>query len=151
VATTSATRPAASSGGERPASRDPRIGRERPTGGFELWWWLFMRISGLLLLVLAVGHTLIMHLPGGGVSRIDFGFVAARWDNPFWQTWDWMLLTLALVHGVNGLRSITLDYVRRAGLRFAITMTFFVIGFSAFVLGTVVVFTFDPSKWPGHF
>jgi hypothetical protein len=24
-----------------------------------------------------------------------------------------------------------------------------VIGFSLFVLGTVVVFTFDPSQWPG--
>lgn len=150
MATTSATRPAAP-GPNVPSAGDRRVGRERPTGGFELWTWLFMRISGLMLLVLAVGHTLIMHLPGGGVSRIDFGFVAARWDNPFWRTWDWMLLTLALVHGVNGLRSITLDYVRRPGLRFAITMTFFVIGFSAFVLGTVVVFTFDPAKWPGQF
>jgi hypothetical protein len=24
-----------------------------------------------------------------------------------------------------------------------------VIGFALFVLGTVVVFTFDPSQWPG--
>jgi succinate dehydrogenase / fumarate reductase, membrane anchor subunit len=150
MATTSATRPAAPSGPEVP-SPGRRMGRDRPGGGLELWTWLFMRISGLLLLVLAVGHTLIMHLPGGGVSRINFGFVAARWDSPLWRTWDWMLLTLALLHGVNGLRSITLDYVRRPGLRFAITMTFFVIGFSAFVLGTVIVFTFDPSKWPGQF
>jgi hypothetical protein len=28
-------------------------------------------------------------------------------------------------------------------------MAFFVIGFVLFVLGTVVVFTFDPSQWPG--
>ena len=36
-----------------------------------------------------------------------------------------------------------------AGVRFAVDMAFFVIGFGLFVLGTVVVFTFDPSQWPG--
>jgi len=28
-------------------------------------------------------------------------------------------------------------------------MVFFVTGFGLFVLGTVVVFTFDASQWPG--
>ena len=76
-----------------------------------------MRISGLLLLVLALGHLVVMHLPGTGAERINFGFVAVRWQNPFWRTWDWMLLMLALVHGINGLRNITLDYVTKPGLR----------------------------------
>ena len=84
-------------------------------GGGEFWWWLFMRVSGLLLLVLALGHLVIMHLFETGAERIDFGFVATRWESPFWRTWDWMLLMLALVHGVNGLRNITLDYVKRSG------------------------------------
>ena len=34
-------------------------GRERPTGGFELYAWLFMRVSGVLLLFLALGHLAI--------------------------------------------------------------------------------------------
>ena len=106
-----------------------------------------MRISGLLLLVLAVGHTLIMHLPAGGVDRINFGFVAVRWESPFWRTWDWMLLMLALVHGIIGLRNITLDYVPRAGWRFALNMTYYVLGFTLMVLGTVIVVTFDPTNW----
>lgn len=126
---------------------DPRMGRDRPIGGFELWSWLFMRISGIALLVLAVGHVLIMHLPAGGVSRINFGFVATRWQSPFWRTWDWALLVLALIHGINGLRVITLDYVRPAGARLAINMFFYGIGFMLFMLGTVIVFTFDPAKW----
>ena len=125
------------------------MGRERPFGGFELWTWLFMRISGLVLLVLAVGHVLIMHVVGNGVGRVNFAFVAVRWQSPFWRTWDWAMLVLALVHGINGLRNITLDYVRPVGWRFAINMFFYVLGFGLFVLGTVVVFTFDPSKWPG--
>jgi succinate dehydrogenase / fumarate reductase membrane anchor subunit len=127
----------------------PRISRERPAGGFELWAWLFMRISGVVLLFLAVGHVLIMHVVDEGIERVDFGFVAARWASPFWRTWDWAMLTLALIHGINGLRVIVQDYVRRTGVRFAVNMSFLVLGFILFVLGTVVVFTFDPSRWPG--
>lgn len=108
-----------------------------------------MRISGLVLLFLAVGHVLIMHVQGDGVGRVNFAFVAARWQSPVWRTWDWALLVLALIHGINGLRVIVLDYVRRAPVRFAINMFFYVTGFILFVLGTVIVFTFDPSKWPG--
>ena len=132
----------------RPGGSRGARGRERPVGGFELWSWLFMRISGLLLLILAVGHVLIMHVIDEGVDRVNFGFVAARWQSPFWRTWDWALLVLALVHGINGLRVITLDYVRPAGVRFAINIFFYTLGFMLFVLGTVIVFTFDPSKWP---
>lgn len=132
-------------GGRRPIG----AGRERPVGGFELWSWLFMRISGLVLVLLAVGHVLIMHVVDEGVERVNFSFVAVRWDSPFWRTWDWMLLALALVHGVNGLRVIILDHVKPAGARFAISMVCYVLAFAIFVLGTVTVFTFDPSKWPG--
>jgi len=132
-----------------PSERPLGAGRERPVGGFELWTWIFMRISGLVLLVLAVGHVLVMHVVGGGVGRVNFGFVAARWSSPFWRTWDWAMLVLALVHGINGLRVIVLDYVRPVAARFAINMFFYVVGFVLFVLGTVIVFTFDPSKWPG--
>jgi succinate dehydrogenase / fumarate reductase membrane anchor subunit len=142
---------------ERPTTRAPAPGggflgargRERPAGGFELWSWLFMRISGLVLLFLAVGHILIMHVLDEGVNRVDFGFVATRWGSPFWRTWDWALLTLALIHGINGLRVIVQDYVKWPGARFAVNMLFYVLGFGLFVLGTVIVLTFDPSRWPG--
>jgi succinate dehydrogenase / fumarate reductase membrane anchor subunit len=126
-----------------------RARRDRPAGGFELWSWLFMRISGVALLLLAVGHVLIMHVIDEGVSRVDFGFVSARWESPFWRTWDWALLVLALVHGINGLRVMVQDYVRWPGARFALNVLFALTGFGLFVLGTVVVFTFDPGDWPG--
>jgi succinate dehydrogenase / fumarate reductase membrane anchor subunit len=140
---------------ERATPSEPRRGalgyrgRERPAGGFELWSWLFMRVSGIVLLLLAVGHVLIMHVLDEGVDRVDFEFVAARWGSPFWRAWDWALLVLALIHGINGLRIIVQDYVRWPSIRLAVNMLFYVIGFVLFVLGTVVVFTFDPSQWPG--
>ncbi len=132
-----------------PEAPAPLVSRQRPAGGLELWAWLFMRISGLVLLFLAVGHVVIMHVLDEGIDRVDFGFVATRWGSPFWRTWDWALLTLALIHGINGLRVIVQDYVRRTAVRFWVNMAFFTLGFILFVLGTVIVFTFDPSRWPG--
>ena len=117
-------------------------------GGYELWSWLFMRISGVVLLFLAVGHVVIMHVLGGGVGRVDFKFVQLRWQSPFWRTWDWLMLSLALFHGVNGLRTVILDYVRSRGARFTLTWFFNVVGLVLFALGSVVVFTFNPANFP---
>src|SRR5919108_2659049 len=124
-------------------------GRGRPTQGFELWTWLFMRISGIVLLVLAVGHVLIMHVLDEGVDRVDFAFIQLRWANPLWKVWDWAMLVLALLHGVNGLRMIALDYVRRPGVRLAVTSFFTVLGGALMILGTISVVALDPAKRPG--
>jgi succinate dehydrogenase / fumarate reductase membrane anchor subunit len=107
-----------------------------------------MRVSGIILLFLVVGHVLIMHVFGKGVDRVNFQFVAVRWQHPFWRTWDWLILSLAIVHGINGLRVIILDYVRRPGVRIAVSWFFYITGIVLFGLGSIVVFTFDPSKWP---
>ena len=131
-----------------PESKPVGAGRNRPIRGFELWAWLFMRLSGLVLLFLAVGHVLIMHVFEEGVDRVDFAFIQLRWGSLFWKTWDWLMLVLALLHGVNGLRMIVLDYVRPGGARRAINGFFVVLGAALMVLGTIIVVTFDPSKWP---
>ncbi|MEX1046770.1 MAG: succinate dehydrogenase hydrophobic membrane anchor subunit [Actinomycetota bacterium] len=125
-----------------------KAGRTRPGSGFELWSWLFMRLSGLVLLFLAVGHVLIMHVFDAGIDRVNFAFVQLRWANPFWKTWDWLMLTLALIHGVNGLRVITNDYVKHPKRRMAVNWFFAVVGIASLALGTVIVVTFDPAKWP---
>lgn len=125
---------------------------ERPGSGLELWSWLFMRLSGILLLFLAVGHVLIMHVMDTGVARVDFDFVVSRWTGSgavFWRTWDWLMLSLALLHGVNGVRVIAQDYVRRLGPRLAWNWAFGIVGFSLFALGTFIVFTFDPAQLAG--
>ncbi|MBW3590906.1 MAG: succinate dehydrogenase, partial [Actinobacteria bacterium] len=85
--------------------------------GFEVWSWFFMRISGIVLLFLVLGHMAIMHVFGGGVERINFEFVAQRWDGLFWRTYDFPLLALALLHGVNGARIVIEDYIRWDGWR----------------------------------
>jgi len=107
-----------------------------------------MRISGIVLLFLAVGHVLIMHVFDGGVDRVDFAFIQLRWSSVFWKSWDWLMLVLALLHGVNGLRVIVLDYVRSARARLSINSFFTILGAALMVLGTIIVVTFDPTRWP---
>jgi succinate dehydrogenase / fumarate reductase, membrane anchor subunit len=144
MATTAEARTDSPAPGPKPVG----AGRDRPIRGFELWTWLFMRISGIVLLFLTVGHVLIMHVFDEGVDRVNFAFIQLRWASPFWKTWDWLMLVLALLHGVNGLRVIVLDYVRPAGVRLAINSFFTILGAALMLLGTIVVVTFDPSDWP---
>lgn len=51
-------------------------------GNFEMAAWLFMRLSGVVLVVLVIGHLLIQLVLDGGVSKIGFAFVAGRWASP---------------------------------------------------------------------
>jgi succinate dehydrogenase / fumarate reductase membrane anchor subunit len=127
--------------------RGPAEPSPRPRTRLELWAWLFMRLSGIFLLFLAVGHVLIMHVFETGVERVNFNFVVERWSSPFWRTWDWMMLSLALLHGIVGMRIIILDYVKRPGARLAWNWTFGIVGFTLFVLGSVIVFTFNPAQF----
>ncbi|WP_019807740.1 succinate dehydrogenase hydrophobic membrane anchor subunit [Saccharomonospora halophila] len=124
--------------------RSPRRPAARRSN-FELYSWLFMRISGLLLVVLVLGHLFIMNILDGGVHRINFAFVAGRWASPFWQFWDLSMLWLAQLHGGNGLRTIIEDYARRDATRFWLKMLLYTSMAVILVLGTLVIFTFDPN------
>ena len=127
----------------------PRTRRQRPSQrsktNFEMWAWVFMRVSGLVLFVLVLGHLLIMLILDGGVQRVNFGFVAGRWASPFWQTWDLAQLWLAQLHGTNGLRVIINDYAERDGTRFWLKALLYTSSTLVLMLGTLVIFTFDPS------
>ncbi len=128
------------------APRTPRtVTRRRARSNFELYSWIFMRVSGVLLVVLVLGHLFIMNILDGGVQRINFGFVAGRWASPFWQVWDLLMLWLAMIHGTNGLRTIVNDYTKRDASRFWLKMLLYAASAIVIALGTLVIFTFDPS------
>jgi len=119
--------------------------RNRSRNNTELYAWLFMRVSGVLLVILVLGHLFIMNILDGGVQRINFAFVAGRWSNPFWQVWDLSMLWLAQLHGTNGLRTIINDYTRRDQSRFWLKMALYTASGLVIALGTLVIFTFDPN------
>ena len=131
-----------------PQLAPPRSTSSRRRSNFELNSWLFMRGSGLLLVVLVFGHLFVNLMTGEGISQLDFAFVAGKWANPFWQIWDLAMLWLAMLHGGNGLRWIINDYATRANTRFALLTLLYFATAVVIVLGTLVVFTFDPCIDP---
>ena len=130
---------------EAPRTRQRRRSASRSKTNFEMYAWIFLRMSGLLLFVLVIGHLTIMLVLDGGVQKINFGFVAGRWASPFWRTWDLAQLWLAELHGTNGLRTIINDYAERDGTRFWLKMLLYTSSFLVLTLGTLVIFTFDPT------
>jgi succinate dehydrogenase / fumarate reductase, membrane anchor subunit len=119
--------------------------RSRATrSNFELYSWLFMRGSGVLLVALVFGHLFVNLVTGEGIKQVDFAFIAGKWANPFWQTWDLLMLWLAEIHGVNGVRTIINDYAEKDSTRIVLKTLLLVSAAVVLVLGTLVIFTFDP-------
>nr|WP_290666537.1 hypothetical protein [Ardenticatena sp.] len=114
--------------------------RMERSSNFELFAWLFMRVSGIILLVIALGHLFYMHFVVG-VTNIDFALIAERWENPFWRIYDTFLLFFAFTHGTNGMRYIIDDYFR-GGVRVTLKLLLYLLYFALMVMGTYVIVTF---------
>lgn len=137
--------PAPSTAPDIKAPRSQRAFGSSGRSNLELYSWLFMRISGVFLIFLVLGHLLIMNVLDGGVQRINFAFVAGRWSSPFWQVWDLLMLWLAQLHGGNGLRVIINDYAERDTTRLLLKAALYSSMVLILVTGTLVIFTFDPN------
>lgn len=125
---------------ETPRAKTPAAKRTN----WEKWGWIYMRVSGVLLLVLVFGHLFSNLMIGDGVHAIDFGFVGGKLSNPFWMVWDTLLLWLALIHGANGMRTIVNDYVTSPRLAKAFRVSLFLAAALLILLGTFVIYTLDP-------
>jgi succinate dehydrogenase / fumarate reductase, membrane anchor subunit len=126
-----------------PSGISPAGGRPAPAGRGERWWWLFMRVSGVLLLFLALGHLAIMHLINN-VGTIDYYFVALRFTQPFWRVYDGLMLVLALFHGMNGMRTILDDYLK--GKKRTAAMVLLYLFWVVFgVVGIYALVAFEPK------
>ena len=114
--------------------------RSQAQGNSELTWWIFMRISGLLLVFLVLGHIYMTFIQ---VSESDatYDAVVSKLSNPAWKFYDWLILVLAMLHGVNGARYSIEDYVRSRPNRFWVKGVFFTVVGIILVLGTVGLFS----------
>ena len=124
--------------------RAPHAAPRRKGPNLEKAGWIYMRVSGLLLIVLIFGHLFVNLMLGEGIHGIDFAFVAGKFASPFWQWWDVLMLWLALIHGANGMRTIVNDYVSGETTRRILVGAIWLSAAFLILLGTLVVFTFDP-------
>ena len=118
--------------------------RRRRGVNLEKWGWMFMRASGVVLIVLIFGHLFVNLMVGDGIHALDFAFIAGKFATPFWQWWDVLMLWLAFIHGGNGMRTIVNDYVTNEKVRKALVWAIGLAAGLLIILGTLVVFTFDP-------
>lgn len=122
----------------------PNSPRTKKQANWEKYGWLFMRVSGPLLIVLVFTHLVVNLVLGEGIKAIDFAFVAGKWADPFWQYWDLAMLWLAMIHGTNGMRTLVNDYSEGVVVRTALNTTLWATCALLILLGTLVIFTFDP-------
>lgn len=127
----------------------------------EATMWFFMRISGILLLLLGAFGLVYANL-AGGYGKLDAG-AQMRWSffpisfhvqssdvevfpnfsNPFWQTYAFLLVGFAAVHAYNGLRAILRDYVRHPLLLNWLQALLLVLWIFMAVAATYVIFVFS--------
>ncbi|MGA7669995.1 MAG: hypothetical protein WBW04_06215 [Nitrolancea sp.] len=71
--------------------------------------WVLVRVTGVLLSVLVLGHFAMTHIITD-VSDTGTSFIARRWASSVWLVWDALLLLCAVVHGASGVWVAIDDY-----------------------------------------
>jgi succinate dehydrogenase / fumarate reductase membrane anchor subunit len=104
----------------------------------RLFTYVLLRVTGLMLSVLVLGHFAVTHFVTD-VARDDSAFVARRLSSVVWVAWDATMLGAAIAHGAAGVRLALSDYSADAGRRRFLERC--VVGFAVvlFVLGVIAI------------
>jgi succinate dehydrogenase / fumarate reductase membrane anchor subunit len=122
--------------------------RQQASTNVELIWWVFMRVSGVLLVFLVLGHIYMNNILISNTS-IDYDYVATRFSQPLVKVYDLVMLVLALLHGTNGLRYVIDDYVHHDGWRNLIKFVLYFVVAVLIATGTMLLFSFPFNKVGG--
>lgn len=83
----------------------------RASGRSRAIAYLVVRLTGVLLAVLVLGHFALTHVLTD-VEDTGSAFVGRRWASAFWLGWDFLMLGAAFAHGGAGAWVIVDDYTR---------------------------------------
>lgn len=126
-----------------PTSRDYVSSSAKPVGGAgrEVFYWYYVRVSGLLLVFLALFHLYLNHIRTD-VGELEYDLVIGRLSEfPLLRVADFLLLFLGLSHGVLGLKALIDDHVHRQGERLWWLSLLYVVFAVFLVAGTAVLWT----------
>ena len=115
---------------------------ERKRSRFELYAWVFMRVSGVLLLFMALYHLYWWNLVVG-VEHLSAELVMERWNEPVWRWFNIALATFALLHGLNGARYSIEDYIRNPQTQRIVKYVVYTIVIGALLWAVFALLTFD--------
>ena len=120
------------------------IRKVRVPANMERYAFLFMRLSGVALLVLAVGHMLIQHVLNSS-GNLTLHFVADQWNSWGWKAYDMLLLAFAIIHGFNGLRNVLEDYIHNRATTTWINRFLVVFCILTIIWAGIAIASFDPQ------
>ncbi len=103
--------------------------------------WFFQRISGIVLLVFLLAHFWVTHYSPGG--EVTYQKVAFRLVEPQWKLFNLIFLVLGLSHGLNGMWTISEDYITREWLRMTLFGVVLMGGLYLLVLGALNILAFQ--------
>jgi succinate dehydrogenase / fumarate reductase membrane anchor subunit len=121
-----------------------RIARLEQRSLLERYGFLFMRLSGVALIFLAIGHMMIQHVLND-VHSLTLEFVRQQWTSWGWRTYDLLLLVFAIVHGFNGLRVVLEDYVHNPGTVRVLRWLLLIVTVVTVIWSAIAIITFDPA------
>ena len=124
-----------------PTPGQTTVRRVQVRSNFERYAFLFMRLTGVLLLFLAVGHMMIQHVLND-VHSLTLAFVRQQWSSWGWRAYDLMLLVFAISHGFNGLRQVLEDYIHNRQRVRVINWVLAIVMVITILWSAVAIFTF---------
>jgi succinate dehydrogenase / fumarate reductase membrane anchor subunit len=133
--------------------------RIRPAlGTFEYGMWLFTRVSGLVMILLAAvnlamafimrGRVLLdlpammrwMFFPNPNhVINSNIPDVTVGWSNAFWQIFSTIIVCLAAAHGLNGIRMVLEDFIEKQQLVYILRGLLLVLWIGGMIVAIYVI------------
>lgn len=125
---------------------------------FEYLMWIFTRISGVALILLAIiGITAAFIM--GARTQVDVGTlmrwtffpnpnhvvnsnipdVTVGWANAYWQIMQMLVIFFGGTHGINGIRMVIEDYVGASWLRIFLRGLLFLVWLFMMILAVYVI------------
>jgi succinate dehydrogenase hydrophobic anchor subunit len=111
------------------------------------WAWFFQRLSAVLLVVFLGIHLYVAHFMDVGAETgeeplITFNEVSVRLDQLIYIVVDYGMLSMVLLHGLNGLRTVLFDFDMFAKRKKLMDVTLWVVGIATLVWGILILFPF---------
>jgi succinate dehydrogenase / fumarate reductase, cytochrome b subunit len=148
-----------------PGANTAKSGRRSRLDSFL---WLFMRVSGVLILPLVFGHLAMMHVIQGVFDITTSGlapvgttvanatgtapeFVSIRWNTMFagvfiWRLYDIGLLVLCVLHGFSGLRYVVNDYAHNIVVNRGLNIAILVTAIGLIIIGGLAIINTVPTS-----
>ena len=111
------------------------------------WAWFFQRVSAVLLVVFLAIHIYVDHFMGvgdetSGDTLITFSDVSVRLDQLIYIIVDYGMLSMVLLHGLNGFRTVIFDFDMFVKRKKLVDITLWVVGIATLIWGIIILVPF---------